>query len=218
MTKTVIFSDLGYPAMIQPGPPDNHVIVSDDTALRLDDGRVLAPDGSYRWWLLGQPAFGGVDGRQAVVIPDDAALIGKGWDDLAALKSDEHPFGLLKEARPETAAEKKAREKAEAEAKAAEEAAAKATAEAEALEATAGRIITPAQFNKAMILSGLKVEFREALAKAGKTETEIEIAMADIEYAWEPMRFDNAKFIASAETLGKTEADREAFWQMAMAL
>lgn len=77
---------------------------------------------SLVWDLRGSSAFGGPDGRTAVRVPDSPVMVGKSWDDLAVLKFDEHPYGLLRAARPETALEKRAREKAEADAAAALEA------------------------------------------------------------------------------------------------
>ena len=163
MSKIIAFSDLGYPMMELPGLPPNQIIVPDGTVMVREDGQVLAPDGSYRWWLLGQPAFGGADGRQSTIVPDEPGMIGKSWADLAALKSEEHPFGLLKEARPETAAEKKAREKAEADAKAAEDAAAKAQADA----AEKARIA-----NLSVPLFSLRKVFRGTKAADGATYLE----------------------------------------------
>lgn len=161
--KTIVFSEQGFPVAERPGLPDNHVLAPDDTALRHEDGRVLAPDLSYRWWLLGQPAFGGADGRQPTIIPDEPGMIGLSWADLAALKGDEHPFGILKEPRPETAAEKKAREKADAEAKAAAEAEAKAKAEAEE-KARIAQMAVP--------LFSLRKVFRDTKASDGSTYLE----------------------------------------------
>lgn len=131
-----------------------------------------------------------------IVPPNDLGQpVSQGWENMAMTP------------RPLTKAEVAAQAKAEAEAKAAAEA-----------EARNARTITPIQFNKAMIVSGLKAEFRAALSAAGKSETEVEIAMADIEYVYEPLRFDNPEFVASANLLGKSEADREAFWRLAMSL
>lgn len=96
--------------------PDDRPINDEGQRLAVVDGVVTRV-----WDLRGFSAFGGSDGRTPGRIANDPAMIGKSWDDLAGLKTDDHPYGLLKVARPETAAEKKAREKAEADAVAAKE-------------------------------------------------------------------------------------------------
>ncbi len=122
--KIVIFNESGFPVGEQAPPPplpENHVLMDETLPLRDEAGRWLQPDGTYVVDLAGEPCFGGADGRTAGHVP--AGHRGKGWPDLVGAISDEHPWGLLREPRPETKAEKAAREKAEADAVAAAEAA-----------------------------------------------------------------------------------------------
>lgn len=138
-----------------PTPPANYVLLDADTPLHDVDGRMLAPDGSYRWMLMSQPCFGGLDGRTAMLVPDDAALAGKSWSDLAAMTSVDHPHGLLQAARPETTAERRAREKAAADAATAAEAA-----------RIAALVVDDIQFSLACVPAGI-ITAAEAEAWAG---------------------------------------------------
>ena len=121
MKKFVVFDEQGFPSSEYAAPPESHALVEASLPLRDPDGRWLRPDGSYAVNLAGVAAFGGEDGRQPVFVP--AGHWGEDWPFFANLKSTEHPYGVLREPRPETTAERRAREKAEADAAAAIEAA-----------------------------------------------------------------------------------------------
>lgn len=215
----VIFSEDGLPVGVAPPPPPSHVLFDAGTPLADEAGRTLAPDGSYRWMLMGLPCFGGEDGRTPVQVPHDPALAGKSWADLAAATSAEHPYGLLQTARPETTAERRAREKAEADAA--------ATAEAARIGAL---VVSDVQFAAACAKAGIITE-NEAIGWVASGSLPAALAAA-IDQIPEPQRFaarlkaSGAKeFVrASPETvaigaaLGKTPAEIDALFALAATL
>lgn len=166
----------------------------------------LPPNVAARW-----------DGSKVVQVPDfrgggpyydqNASAEDRLKPIMPQLGDDPDRLGWGFEPRPETAAEKKAREKAEAEA-----------AKNASAEVRNARTMTPVQFVKAMITTGTRRALREKLIAAGRTEDEIDLELADLEYKWEPVRFDDPGFVTAMTSLGKTEEDREAFFAAATAL
>lgn len=195
---TIIFSDHQQPVGTAPPPPANHVVMDAGTPFVDAEGRMLSPDGSYRWNLLGRPCFAGPDGRTPSFVPMDVAMIGKSWGDLAATTSAEHPHGILRAPRPETSAEKKAREKAAADAAAAVEAARKAN-----------RSLSPVQIRFAASQLGLR-DAIEALVADPATPR----AFRDYwEYSTEYRR-SHPIWPEALALIGKTEADLDALYDL----
>lgn len=198
MKQFVIFNEQDQPVGIAPAPPANHVLMEAGIPFKNEAGQTLAPNGNYQWNLLGSSCFGGLDGRSPTSVPMSGALVGKSWDDLAAMKSAQHPHGLLREPRPETAAEIATRVQA----------AAAAAAEAER-QRRATRVLTPLQFRRAANQLGLRDEI-EALMANPQTPMDLkDYWIAGLEFqrshpAWPQV----------LALMGKTEADLDALFDL----
>lgn len=183
--------------------PANVAVTSDDGPINQDGQRFALVDGSLTrvWDLRGFGCFGGADGRTPSAVPADTP-IGASWDDLAALTSSEHPYGLLRAPRPETRAEKTAREAAEAQAAADAAAAEKAHA-----------VISMAQFRKALLAAGLL----DSVISVMNDPATPQVIAIDWEYATEVRRVWPmwSQFLP---LIGKTEADLDAIFDLAKTL
>ncbi len=192
--------DTGLGLSVQRLPEDVYLSL-DDQALSVDGQRLALVGGAVTrvWDLRGASAFGGEDGRQPATIPNDPAMIGLGWADLAATKSAGHPFGLLKDPRPLTRAEQAARAKAEADAKAQADAAALAALE-----------ITAVQARLAANDMGIRDDI-ERVVSAPATDRAVK-------NLWEystTFRRSHPLWERFAPMIGKTSADIDAFFKLA---
>lgn len=162
--------------------------------------RIAKVDGEIRavWDLRGCSAYGGPNGRTSVFVPDTIEIIGKSWDDLAGIKTDEHPYGLLREPRPETTAEKKAREKAEADAAAAAEA-----------ERKANRSLSRLQIRLAANQLGLRDQIEALVADPATPITFVDYWREASEY-----RRSHPIWPQAVALIGKTEADLDALYDL----
>lgn len=169
------------------------------------EGQALFSDGNgtqARWFLLHQPCYGGPDGRQFMTVPALPALIGKSWDDLAAMKSAQHPHGLLREPRPETAAEIAARVQA----------AAAAAAEAEK-QRRARRVLTPLQIRRATNQLGLRDEIEALMANP-----ETPMDLKDYWTAGLEFQRSHPAWPQVLALIGKTEAELDALFDLGVTL
>jgi len=161
------------------------------------EGQALFSDGNgtqARWFLLHHPCYGGPDGRQFMTVPALPAMIGKSWDDLAAMKSIQHPHGLLPQPRPETAAEIAARAQAEADAQAARK---------------ANRVLTPLQFRRAANQLGLRDEIEALMANP-----EAPMDLKDYWIAGLEFRRSHPAWPQVLALMGKTDADLDALFDL----
>lgn len=146
--KLVTFDGTGLAVSIQDIPENVRAVSADPGALNEEGRRLALVNGAVGriWDLRGfAPAYGGSDGRTTIRVPMDASMLGKSWDDLAALRLPQHPHGILREPRPETSAEREAREKAAADA-----------AAAAALARRANRVVSAVQIRLAANEMGIR--------------------------------------------------------------